>query len=65
MFWAVMAEMADMKAMGTSIPKPMMRSTTPTAADWSRPMPLTMAVMSRKDRLTRKSCMAMGCTDCP
>ena len=36
-FCAVNADSAERKAMGISIPKPIIRSTTPTAADWVSP----------------------------
>ena len=59
-FCAVNADSAERKAMGISIPKPIMRSTTPTAADWVSPMWLTMAVIMTKERFTSTSCAARG-----
>ena len=55
-----MAATADAMAIGGNMAKTISFSTTPKAAEATTPIPLTMTVISRKERLTNKSCKAMG-----
>ena len=58
--WAVMAAIEAAKAVVGSILKTMSFSTTPTEAEAIKPISLIIAVMMRKEILTRPSCRAMG-----
>ena len=60
MFWAVIVATAEANAEGGSMAKPMSRSTTPTEAEATTPMVLTITVMIKKEILTRASCTASG-----
>ena len=59
-FCATKADMDCMNADGTSMMKAHTRSAHPTPAEAMRPRELTMAMMTRKEIPTRKSCRAMG-----
>ena len=59
-FCATKADMDCMNAEGTSMMKAHTRSAHPTPAEAMSPRELTMAMMTRKEIPTRKSCSAMG-----
>ena len=59
-FCATKADRADKNDMGTIERKTNSFSAMPMLADSSSPMLLTMAVMMRKEMLTKKSCRAIG-----
>ena len=55
-----MAATADDMAIGGNMAKTISFSTTPKAAEATTPIPLTMTVISKKEKLTNKSCNAIG-----
>ena len=59
-FWATKADIDWLKAEGTSIMNPHSFSATPTPAEGITPREFTIAVMARKEILTRRSWKAMG-----
>ena len=60
MFWAARADTVDSIELGTRNTKLMTFSTMPTAAASSRPRPLAMTVISRKEIWIKPSCKATG-----
>ena len=60
MFCAVTVVTADAMALGGSMAKEMIFSTTPTAADAVSPMVLMIVVIIRNETLTSASCRASG-----
>ena len=60
MFWATKAERDCMNEEGTSMMNMQSFSATPTPAEGMTPSELTMAMMARKEMLTRASCRAIG-----